>query len=58
MIIQTRPVDRDDGGTDFVGPCSRPCWSVGREGSVVEECQHYESKIGWCEAEITCRKGH
>jgi hypothetical protein len=60
VIIQTRPTARHDGGVDFVGPCGlqKPCQSIGREGTVVEECDHYESRMGWCEAEITCKKGY
>jgi hypothetical protein len=55
MIIQTRPVDRHDGGTDFVGPCGKPCQSVSREGTAVELCPFCEIKQGWAEIEIHCK---
>lgn len=56
MIIQTRPVDNSDGSTSFVGPCSKACWSVGKEGSIVSERPHYEIKLGFVEAEIHCKE--
>lgn len=55
MIIQTRPADRDDGGTEFIGRCGKACQSISKEGLVVEMCPFCEVKPGWVEAEIHCK---
>lgn len=55
MIIQTRPADRTDGGTDFIGPCGEACQSISKEGMAVELCQFCEVRPGWVDAEIHCK---